>query len=232
MNFRFSLLLLAALVLVAAACQPPPELRNEAFLPDTSLLSDDPCAAPCWNEIIPGETEWRDAFIKIQDDSRFSNINEQSDENSNAKGASWQVGDGPMCCQMLSRTGETVDTMIMLLSPQIQLEEILEKYGEPEFLTGEPVTDDQALMLLVYPEKPLVLYVFVAGEAQGILSETSEVIGAIYMTEEDMELILQNTNLYQWDGYGTYQEYIDGNFDQTAIPTGSDSDAEATSESE
>src|SRR5215203_1773334 len=76
------LLLLAVLLgcLCLAACTSAPKLLDEAYLKDTSLLNDTPCAAPCWLGIIPGQTSWRDMRTIIEDDGQFGTVDEIKDE--------------------------------------------------------------------------------------------------------------------------------------------------------
>lgn len=230
MKLRGILLAAILLVVFTAACVGEPQVLDDNLLKDISLLTADPCAAPCWQDIVPGETEWEEAVSLIEGKERFKNIQSLDDDQSDAQALTWQDGDdSPTCCQMFSRGGDVVDTIFLLLAPQMALGEVLEEIGDPLYVTGEEVTGDQALISLVYPDIPLVLYVFVAGSAEGELTASSEVVGAIYMTEADMEGVLENTNLYDWQGYQAYGDYITGDFDRTAVPTGQ---AEATEESD
>ena len=112
--------------------------------------------------------------------------------------------------------GEVVDSIFLLLAPQTRLEQVIDKYGDPAWLTGEGITEDQAIMSLIYPEQNFVVYAFVAGEAEGSVTSSSEIIGSIYMTSDNMTRIIETTNLYEWDGYKAFSTYIDGNFDLLA----------------
>lgn len=214
MNRRLLLLFATILVLVMVACAPPPNIRDENNLKDTSLLNGEPCEAPCWNNIVPGETTYRDAKIIIEDDTRFQNVQEaEFDEETTAKVFGFSDGEGPLCCQILSEDGEIVDSLLLLLAPRMTLGEVIDKYGDPTYLLGDEVTEDQALISLIYPDVPMVIYVFVAGSAEGELTEGSDIIGAIYMTEDDMERIINTNSLYEWDGYASFADYIDENYD-------------------
>jgi hypothetical protein len=68
------------------------------------------------------------------------------------------------------------------------------------------VTDDQAVVLLVYPEQQMVVLGFVPG-AEGELGESSEIIGIWYITPENMDLFTQTNNLHEWDGYQPFSAY-------------------------
>ena len=56
--------------LMVVACTPAPDLRDESFLADDSLISGVPCEAPCWQNLIPGETVWgvSQSLIEENDD--------------------------------------------------------------------------------------------------------------------------------------------------------------------
>jgi len=210
-----------------AACAPTINLLDENNLKDTSLLTGEPCEAPCWNGITPGETSFRDARIIVEDDERYRNVEEiQPEEETEERLFGFSDGDANVCCQVYSRDGETIDSMLFLLSPQMTLGEVVEKYGEPTYLTGEEVAEGQAIMFLLYPDVPIVLYAFVAG-ASGELSEDSEIIGLLYMTESEIQQIIDASRFYVWEGYQAFADYIDENYDFV----GSEADsAEATDE--
>src|SRR5690606_19306671 len=143
-------------------------LLDERLLKDTSLLTDDPCAAPCWNNIIPGETSWRDAKIAIEDNTQFINVEEIKDENSEAKLLNFHNSEDVPCCRIYSTLdGDLVGQVLTLLAPgQITLDEILEKYGDPSYVAGSDVTPEQTLLSLIFPDVPVIVYVFSPGTAE------------------------------------------------------------------
>ena len=251
MRVRLLLPGLIALVLLASACLPAPELRSDKLLRDTSLIdapaaadaeaestaeagSDDPeatqeagvgtaieCAPPCWRGIVPGETNWRDAVTMIEDSGVFANVQVEDVPDSGVRQALWQEGaEGEPCCQMFSsEDGETVSVVFLRTAPQITMSQLVERWGEPEYLRGVEFTDDQAIMNLIYPEVPMVVYAFVAGPTEGQLSESSEIIGVLYMTQHDMDLLLQTNELHGWEGYQGFSDYEEGEFEVTPSVT-------------
>ena len=90
--------------------------------------------------------------------------------------------------------------------------------GEPKYLVGSPYSDDQAVMNLIYPDKSLVVYAFVAGTT-GSLSESSEIVGVLYMTPPDMDLLIKTSSLHAWAGYKAYQDYDTSTFEVTPSVT-------------
>src|SRR5664279_2199404 len=69
---------------------PVPQLRAADLLKDDSLVSGQPCSAPCWRGITPGKTSWTDALNILKSDATLENVNTQSDSQSSAVAASWQ----------------------------------------------------------------------------------------------------------------------------------------------
>ncbi len=219
MNLRKLLAGMIILVFLVAACSPPPPLRDATMLADDSLVtSDEGCSAPCWRGIIPGETAWRDALTIIEDDDSLRNMETRSEENSQAVVAEWQQLDGGACCQMVSLDGETVNLVFLRLAPNLTVGQLIARNGVPAYVLGTPISDDQAIINLVYPELKTIIYTFVAG-ITGMLSADSEIIGVLYVTPEDMELLLKTSNLNVWEGYETYQYYDEGEFEITPSVT-------------
>lgn len=210
MTVRPMLLGFTALAFFVAACAPPPELRDPNLLADTSLVSGEPCEAPCWRGITPGETAWRDALTVIEDAGDFETIQTQEapeEENTEAIGAVWNVKGGPQCCQMVAEDGETVDLVFLRTRPDITVGELVEAHGEPSYAVGTPVSEDQSIINLIYPDVPMIIFAFVAGPTEGEISETSEIIGSLYTTSDQMDVFMQTNNLHEWEGYAPYSTY-------------------------
>jgi hypothetical protein len=214
MKFNPTLIVLVFFVLIVAACGPEQQLRNDSYLHDLSLKTGDPCEAPCWNNITPGETTWNDALAMIEDDPAWEQVQTQADEEGSQIGAAWAQADGAGCCQMFTQEGDVVSMIAVQIAPEISFSEIREKYGPPEYLVGETVTDDQGYFIMFYPEVPMFAYVFIEGDG-GALTPESEVIGFGYTTPEIMELMIQTNNLHVWEGYQEYEDYDNSEFEVT-----------------
>jgi hypothetical protein len=233
MNRRLLLSFITILVTILVACAPPVNLREENNLKDTSLLSGEPCEAPCWNNITPGETSYRDAKIIVEDDTKLKNVTEpEIEEGQTVKAFTFSGGDGPVCCQLIAEDGVTINSMLLFLSPDISLGEIIEKYGDPTYVVGEAVNEEQASLALIYPDTPMILYAFVAGAEKGELTASSEIIGAIYMTTDDVDRIIASNDLYEWGGYQSFADYVDGEYDHIGIKDETDGTSDDTSDSE
>lgn len=229
MKFRMLLLSVIALALLLASCSPP-ELRDQTLLQDDSLLTNEPCAAPCWRGIVPGETAWSDALTMLEDDPTIENLAVQQSEDSTALYAEWQqVGGSPGCCQIYSSQGRTVDLVFLRVTPTVTLGGVIASKGEPTYALSTPFSDGQSILNVVYPNIPMVLYVFVGGTEASVL-ESSEIIGVLYTTDGDMEELLQQSSLHIWEGYQSYETYSDASpFEVTPEPVSTE-EAEVTPE--
>ena len=214
-------LLTLVMMFIVTACGPPPELRDETLLHDTSLVTGDPCAAPCFMGITPGETDWNDALTILEDAADFLDVNVQTAEDDSQRvQVSWKEGEeGNTCCQLLSEDGETVRLTFLRTAPEMTLSQVIDVHGDPTYLASQEFTAEQAIMSLVYPEIPMVVYAFVEGAESGQLRSTSEIIGVLYFVEEDMDLLLKTTDLHAWEGYQSYAAYNEGEFEVTASVT-------------
>ncbi|MCL4253024.1 MAG: hypothetical protein KJ043_04495 [Anaerolineae bacterium] len=223
-----TILIFVGLVFLIAACAPTPQLRSDRLLQDDSFVADpvEGCELPCWRGITPGETRWNDALNIIRDDTTLTSLQTRTDEATKQIGAAWAQTDGDNCCQMFSEDGQTVSFIVAQTTPRYRLGDVIEKHGEPSYIIGDTVSSDQALVSVYYPDVPMLIYVFVAGEA-GQITDRSEVVGFAYLTSDLMTELLTTSNLHAWDGLDkTFNDYMQSDFELTPVPT-----AEATPES-
>jgi len=214
--------LLFVVLLMLTACTPAPELRSEAFLHDTSLITGDPCEAPCWQGLTPGDTAWGLAQDFVKNNADYTIIDEVTQRRDRAGQIAFALKDGPQCCRILTRDGEVLSAILLLLAPDMQLGDVIDHYGEPTYLSGDAVTDNQATIALVFPDIPMVTYIFAENLTDSELSEASSVIGVMYLDQSELDTLLQSENLYNWSGYGKLGNIIDGEFDITAQPQASE----------
>jgi len=199
---------LIILVAVIAACAPTPSLLDDTFLNDTSLISGTPCEAPCWQTLVPGETAFGAALDFVGNNTDFTNADRQRNRETNEVVLNFSYLDGPQCCRIYSRDGEILSSLLMLLSPNMTVGEVLERYGEPQYFTGQDLTVDQTFISLVYPQRPMVIYAFGAGATTGTLSADNQIIGLSYMSADEMTLLLSTTSLYAWNGFGALADLL------------------------
>lgn len=221
---RGLLFLMGMIVVVTlAACSADINLLDETKLSDISLISGEPCKAPCWNGITPGETRYRDAKLIIESDDRFKITDETTPEDgSAARSFTFAEGDNPGCCQVVSRDGETVASFLLQTAPIMNFGAVYDVYGEPDYLGGEQVNDEQGYMALVYSDLPIILYAFVDKPATGAISVTSPIIGTMYLGEAEMQELLTCASLYQWQGFLDFTSYVEREFDYIGEGVGDD----------
>jgi hypothetical protein len=234
---KLRLVAIATLTIMAAiliaGCQPQVELLSEQYLQDTSLVTGDPCSAPCWRNIIPGETTWTDALARVQDDATLAEVNEQTAEDSSERAITFQNRDGIPCCLLYSTDGQVVDQILLQVAPAMTTGQVIDVLGEPTYVAGtdsenaQGLSPEQASLALYYPEAQTVVYAFVAGRESGALTADSQIFAVLYVRPDDMEEVIAGSSLYLWDGYKPYAEYITGNYDLTPEPT---SEVSATDE--
>ncbi|RMG75650.1 MAG: hypothetical protein D6711_06100 [Chloroflexi bacterium] len=191
--------------LIGDVVPPAPRLINEDLLQETGLISGDPCDAPCWRGIIPGETTWEDAVEIMQADETLGDLELQ--EQGEARGASFTQQDGILCCQIISQTGEFVEFIQLQIAPGVTLGEVIEKYGEPDYVDGEPYSSDQYILILFYEETPMLIYAF-APDSESALDGDSEIIGLVYLTDDLMEQFITTSDLAEWQGYESFDFYV------------------------
>jgi len=203
--------------LVVSGCSPSPQLRNDAYLNDSSLVSGDPCEAPCWQSLIAGESAWGLAQDLIANNADYTAITNSRDRNTGEAWIEFAYQNGPVCCRVYSRTQETLSSVYLLLSPQNTVKEVVERYGEPQFITAQEETPDQSYLALVYRDLSFVLYVFADNLSEAQITEDSQVIGVAYHAQSEMEILLQSQTVFSWNGYGMLGDIL-GEPEVTAAP--------------
>ena len=185
---------------------PEPSLLNDAYLRDDGLLTGEPCAPPCWQHIKPGETAIGDAMKLVAALESFT-ILQGSDS-----GFLFEQNDGAPCCQVAAGSDGIVSSILLQFAPTIALGDALAVYGEPEFVSGQPFTPSEAVLLLYYPARGMALYVVVPG-IDGQLEAASPVVSAVYATEAMLTQAFGDAPFDHWKGYLKYSDYMDGEFD-------------------
>ncbi|MBN2469910.1 MAG: hypothetical protein JXN59_04220 [Anaerolineae bacterium] len=203
---RHVIVLSVILLVLVAGCLPQPSLRSELFLDDRSLVSGEPCVAPCWNGIVPGETTWTEAITLVQNDEAFAGF--ETEANEGLLQAIWQkAGSEQFCCRLLSEgEEEPVSYVFLALSPGIIVDEVLRQHGDPTYVTTFDFTDAESVIQLIYPDQYMVISV-VVGDSTASLLANSDVVAVLYMSPGEMQLILDTTELQAWNGYQSYSAY-------------------------
>lgn len=208
------LVILLLLAFFSVACSPNIDLLNDAMLTDTSLISGEPCEAPCWNGITPGETRYRDAKLIIEGDERYKLGEEPAPEEGNpARRFTFGEGENPGCCQVASRDGETVSSFLLQTAPVMTFGPVYDRYGEPDYVLGDQVSEEQGYVALIYTDLPIIVFAYVANPATGEVSVSSQIIGTTYLHAQEMEETLKCASLYNWRGFVAFSSYSEGEYD-------------------
>ena len=182
----------------------PPSLLNSRFFDDVSLVTGEPCDPPCWQNIAPGETSVSDAVDILESlgaDPLQAGI----------EGILFGTNGVP-CCQINSDDGETVSAILLQLAPKMLLGDVIARLGEPTFVTGLPFSETEHALVLIYPESGFFAYAFVAG-ADGQLEAISPIVTVMFTTPDDLKAAISNLPLDGWQGFQSYADYMDGEFD-------------------
>jgi hypothetical protein len=186
----------------------PQKLLDERLLVDDSLVTGEPCAAPCWQGITPGETPWDEAVEIVQSNEDYANFDLLEAETGVQKLFSWSQVDGLVCCQLFTQDGETVAAVLLLTTPQVTTGELIEAQGEPVYAFGNSSGQGEVVLNLFYPELGLIVYAYAGDPGDGSFNEDSPVIGAQYIATALMSQIVESTPLFDWQGYDALQGYF------------------------
>jgi protein-disulfide isomerase len=181
--------------------QPEPTLLNDSWLDDDSIITGEPCSAPCWQNITTNETTIDEAHTIVEQLATAAILEESPN------GFTFSVGSDAVCCQIGSQDGNVVSTIFLQLAPTNTLGEVIEVYSEPTAVSGEPFTESEHIITLFYADLNLAVYVIVEG-ADGQLSDESPIISVIYIDDALMTSIIADGTLKSWDGYLTYNDYV------------------------
>jgi hypothetical protein len=208
MKSRFLLPLCLVVWLLASGCAPAPQLLNDAYLNDSSFVSGDPCEAPCWQNLIAGESAWGLAQDFITNNADYSSVISNRDRDTGEAWIEFAYQNGPVCCRIYSTSQETLSSVYLLLRPQNTVREIVERYGEPQFITAQAKTPEQSIIALVYSDLSFVVYVFAENLSESQVNEDSQVIGMAFHAPSVMGTVLQTETLFAWNGFGTLGEIL------------------------
>ena len=187
---------------------PEISLLNDLHLDDNSLLTGKPCAAPCWRGITPGITSLPEAIDLVKQMDGLTIY-----DSSETAAVFGRTESGP-CCQLSTAGGEVVATMLFQRAPTISVGELIDAHGEPSFVTGQPFSEREAVLMLFYPESQFLVYAAVT-DAEGSFDADTPIVSAIYAMDEIFAQVFAQTAVDDWKGYLSYSEYMDGQFDHT-----------------
>jgi hypothetical protein len=170
---------------------------------DGGLISDQPCASPCFYGIRIGETPFNQVITILKNNGIFP---------------CYKYTETTIMCGInaidisvgANATTFIVDGIGYYPSTPITLDEIIEKYGDPSLvqIQLEPSEETFVSMLLLWdlikmridmPETPDI------GEQSYIIEKKAEVKEVIFLNETSYGNLIASGFSQPWKGYGTYK---------------------------
>lgn len=202
------LLVGAGVILIALALTWLNWLRADR-LADRSILTDSPCAAPCWQGIVPGTPMEVDEIVQILEEVPNTSYI-RADHLSEGIAISWFWKQRPWrktgYNSIFLRDG-VVYSMRLSVDFELTVEDILAKYGFPEAINygqGGVPEHPYVWMNLFYPNQGLQFVARVLPWNRPVLEPTTEIFEAVYiMPAESLESWRAfDKDLQPWPGYG------------------------------
>jgi hypothetical protein len=140
------LIVVLLLTLFVVACQPLP-----------SMIDDNSCSAPCWTGIIPGETNREEALEILKSSSLIKQdtiTSANSQDNPYHDQISWDsIYDTTGFIFLENNTVE----VIIFLDENVPLQELIQKYGDPDQVIIAPFQGSSFTIYTLYLEKGIFL---------------------------------------------------------------------------
>jgi hypothetical protein len=147
------------LVPLLAGCH----LGRRAVPVDRSILTDNPCAAPCWQRIVPGETTAAEAWdiltnLEFIDHDHYPYRGKTGEQD--VGWITWRT----LACDDPAKVGDVyvrdgvVTQISVALDFDLTLQDVLDKYGAPEKLLAYQIGSDilNTNIHFYYPQQGLI----------------------------------------------------------------------------
>ncbi len=195
---------LVVIGLFVSACGTPPPLISDKYLDDATLVSPpESCAPPCFHGITVGQTTFTDALSKVKADSAFSDVQSQD----KPPVAAWKAAGGDNCCQLSAdESSGLVDAILIKLKPKITVQQVIDKYGKPDYVTYVDYSQQEVALGLVFQKVGVVTWV-VPGDANSTLKQSDPIAVVLYTDPKKFSRILDTATFQAWNGYLPYRTY-------------------------
>ncbi|MBN1976695.1 MAG: hypothetical protein JW918_04765 [Anaerolineae bacterium] len=231
--------LLLALFFAGCSCGPEADVSPPADIPlptstpsppelDTSLLTDDPCRAPCWHNIIPGVSGEDDVRAQLQDSPFVKEGTleyELTEWREVQLGMFYWQGRGEHYNRVYLRDGKVLRIEIRI-DHDWTLGEAVDKFGPPKGVLADTygVETTGYHVDFYYPAQGLIFesnmlpvdrQVYL-GDGKGILQKDLKVTQATYFAPTSLEGMISEVylyspdddmegwlaNIHEWQGFG------------------------------
>ena len=185
----------------SAQAQPTlPPLKSDKYVADTSVVSGDPCAAPCFDKITIGQTTVADAITILKADTRFANVQTRGSQ------VAWTTAAGDPAGQLSANGAGVVDVIQMRIAPIVTLKQIIDKYGNPDYTLPQDYSPTEVAFGVIYEKLGLVMVAALDGQADSVKAENPIVL-LEYFVPAELSQNIANTPLNGWQGYQPYSVY-------------------------
>lgn len=183
---------------------------------DRSILTDTPCALPCWQYITPGVTSDTKAMELLSNNSyvETDSIKSAGTKENGGCSWSWRVSGRRMQPTMIWENG-IVSTIRMGLTFDLTVQEVIDKWGYPELVEAiEGGTPEHWYWVLnmYFPTQGFQLIAYtpefttnIAGRTEvGSIVLFSPLTAQEWVKRKEKELGISNANHFSnWKGYGS-----------------------------
>lgn len=176
--------------------------------PDRSILTDSPCAAPCWQGITPGSSMTVDAIKQILKQQPTVGEIWQPQFGTVAwywQGAAWQKTPP----SSVSVEGGKIHDIDISFDFELTIQDVINKYGPPEavnMIEAGSLEDPYVGMNLFYPTRGLYFKARIVPSYAPDLEPTSKVFEGVYVgpaeSIESWQRSAGDIGLRSWPGYG------------------------------
>lgn len=184
---------------------------------DRSLMTQMPCAPPCWQGIVPGQTTLEEAMKSLQSckyvafhDVHLRSVRLTATDTSELQIAQWEgmkdfvarLLGAPQAINLAIFRDRMVECIHTGLDYSVRLEDFVNRYGEPETLNlqGGIAKGGYTTVALFYPEQGLAVMVQVKMHRQeqeytATLERDSLVKSVLYFAPSSMDELLQHPGI-------------------------------------
>lgn len=186
---------------------------------DKSILTDTPCALPCWQGITPGITSADDAMDILVNSPYIKSGSIVQSGTTELGGCVWSWrGPSRRLSPGLSWKNGVVDTIKMGLTFDLSVQEVIDKFGYPEVIDswqGGTPEHWYWIINLYYPTQGIE-FVAYTSEYSNDLKENTEVGAVLLYDSTTMREIMTRleatdgslvwSGFSEWRGYGNVRE--------------------------
>ncbi len=191
------------------------DMESLVFFPTPLLggvVTGEPCAAPCWNAIIPGETAWANAVGIVQNAPETVRFQEfDADEATDRVGLQWEaVNSSQPSLIVSSEDGSLVDVIVIQSTEELTIGDLFGAQGEPASARAQQDQQGYVFINLIYPEISTVVVALADQDAGGaaVLTDASSVLAVQFFSPSFLEENLAQSPGVEWTGLDALETYF------------------------